>query len=135
MKKIILSVLAFFSLSLLARADVIVGLCESVEDSRQIFLCSVHAKTRADQQLNLSYQNALRRIAKQYEQSAMLADEYISLLRGSQRAWIKLRDANCELESFEIERGTQAYEVTVNSCIARMSRHRAGYLDKVAPDL
>jgi uncharacterized protein YecT (DUF1311 family) len=64
-----------------------------------------------------------------------LRDEYIQKIKESQRLWIKLRDADCALETFQIEIGPQAYETTLNNCIARMSDERSNYLEHIAPAL
>ncbi|MBU3057794.1 lysozyme inhibitor LprI family protein [Pseudomonas indica] len=122
------------TLSFCANAEVS-SPCDSIESSQQIFLCSEHVKKIADNRLNTSYQEALRRIKNQYKNSADLASEYLSLLKESQRAWLKVRDKNCELEAFEMERGTEAHITTTNNCIARMSKSRANYLDKISPDI
>ncbi len=61
--------------------------------------------------------------------------EYISLLRGAQREWIKLRDADCKLEAFEIEETKEAYQVTINNCMSRMSDDRTTYLNRIATDI
>lgn len=85
--------------------------------------------------MNSAYKAALDRIRHQYRQAPLTADQYISLLRGAQREWIKLRDADCKLEAFEIEETAEAYQVTINNCIARMSNDRAMYLERIAPDI
>lgn len=41
-----------------------------------------------------------------------IGKELTDKIKKSQRAWIILRDSNCEIESHEIETGTSAYEVT-----------------------
>lgn len=129
-------VLSFITaFSLYAFAESSNSSCDNVENSQQILLCSEHVKKTADNRLNTSYQEALRRIKKQYKNSAELAGEYLLLLKESQRAWLKVRDKNCELEAFEIEKGAEAHTTTTNNCIARMSKSRANYLDKISPGI
>lgn len=109
--------------------------CERIETSQQVAQCAEYKKDQSDKLLNLSYKATLDRIRHQYEKAPSLADQYISLLRGAQREWIKLRDADCKLEAFEIEETAEAYQVTINNCISRMSSDRASYLDRIAPDI
>lgn len=109
--------------------------CERVEASQQIAQCAEYRKDISDKLLNSAYKAALDRIRHQYKQAPLLADQYISLLRGAQREWIKLRDADCKLEAFEIEETAEAYQVTINNCLSRMSNDRADYLKHIAPDI
>lgn len=126
MKKIYPFVL--FLLTFPALSDTVENPCEKIEASQQIAQCAEYKKDQSDKHLNLSYKATLDRIKHQYEQSPALADQYISLLRGAQRKWIKLRDADCKLEAFEIEEPTEAHQTTINNCISRMSENRADYL-------
>jgi uncharacterized protein YecT (DUF1311 family) len=109
--------------------------CEKIEASQQIAQCTEYKKDQSDKALNLSYKAALDRIKYQYEKSPALADQYISLLRNAQREWIKLRDADCKLEAFEIEEITEAHQTTINNCISRISENRADYLKNIATDI
>lgn len=109
--------------------------CKEIVSSQQVFECSVYEKARADKALNNQYRNLLERVGIQYKSNRMLRDEYIQRIKKSQRLWIKLRDADCELEIYQIEVGTQAYEATLNYCIVRMSDERARYLERIAPNL
>uniref|UniRef100_A4XNH0 Lysozyme inhibitor LprI-like N-terminal domain-containing protein n=1 Tax=Ectopseudomonas mendocina (strain ymp) TaxID=399739 RepID=A4XNH0_ECTM1 len=118
-----------------ALSDAIQKSCEVIEDSQQVAQCAEYAKGQSDKLLNSAYRAALDRIRHQYRQAPLMADQYISLLRGAQREWIKLRDADCKLEAFEIEETAEAYQVTINNCLARMSNDRADYLKHIAPDI
>lgn len=109
--------------------------CERFEASQQIAQCAEYIKVISDQLLNSAYKATLDRIRHQYMQAPSLADQYISLLRGAQREWIKLRDADCKLEAFEIEETAEAYRVTIDNCLSRMSNDRAIYLKRIAPDI
>ncbi|WP_081001573.1 DUF1311 domain-containing protein [Pseudomonas chlororaphis] len=44
---------------------------------------------------------------------------------------MKYRDANCELEAFEVEVGRPAHITIVNNCVARMSEECTAYLNGV----
>jgi uncharacterized protein YecT (DUF1311 family) len=133
MKKEYLFLLLFFALP--ALSDTVRNPCERIEASQQVAQCAAYKKDQSDKLLNLSYKATLDRIRRQYGKAPSSADQYISLLRGAQREWIKLRDANCKLEAFEINEAAEAYQVTINNCISRMSDDRALYLNNIAPDI
>lgn len=109
--------------------------CEEIEASSQIALCAQYNKNQSDNLLNSTYKATLNRIRLQYQNSPLLADQYVSLLKAAQREWIDLRDADCKLEAFEIEETAEAYQVTIDNCIAKMSNDRANYLKHIAPDI
>lgn len=109
--------------------------CKTIASSQQVFECSIYEKTKADKDLNNQYRSLLERVSSQYESNQTLSKEYIGRIKHSQRLWIKLRDANCALETYQIEAGTQAYEATLNYCIARISGERSKYLERITPNL
>ena len=109
--------------------------CTEITTSQQIDKCSEVSKVAADSQLNTSYHQLMARLETQYRAEPDAGAAYTAKVKEAQRAWIKLRDANCPLEAFEIKPGTSAYVTTVNNCIARMSRERSVFLDKIAPDI
>ena len=109
--------------------------CSHVTSSLEMVPCSEAAKKAADAQLNVSYKQLMARLESDYRADPALSAEYAAKVKESQRAWLKLRDANCPLEAFEIEAGMPAHVFAVNSCIARMSRERSTYLDSIDPAL
>ncbi|MBK5526739.1 DUF1311 domain-containing protein [Pseudomonas sp. TH06] len=109
--------------------------CSHVTSSLEMVPCSEAAKKAADAQLNVSYKQLMTRLESDYRTDPALGAEYAAKVKESQRAWLKLRDANCPLEAFEIEVGKPAYVAVSNLCIARMSRERSAYLDKIVPVL
>ncbi|MFJ7796782.1 lysozyme inhibitor LprI family protein [Pseudomonas sp. NPDC096950] len=131
MKKILLMAALLFPVSVLAAQ---VG-CGETSTSQQVDVCAKLAKDAADADLNSSYKKLLNRVKTQYEADQNMGDSFMTKLKESQRAWLKLRDTNCALEAFEIEAGQPAYVTTVNNCIARMSMERSNYLNKTLPDL
>lgn len=133
MKKIYPVFLLFLAFP--ALSDTVGDPCGKIEISRQVAQCAEYKKDQSDKILNLSYKSALDRIRHQHGKALSLADQYISLLRGAQREWIKLRDADCKLEAFEIEETAEAYQVTINNCMSRMSVDRANYLSRIATDI
>tara|TARA_R110000868_G_scaffold408309_1_gene691147 strand:+ start:729 stop:1130 length:402 start_codon:yes stop_codon:yes gene_type:complete len=127
--------LALFFLAFPALSDAVENPCEKIELSQQVSQCAEYKKDQSDKTLNLSYKATLDRIKHQYKESQTLSEQYLFLLREAQRAWIKLRDADCKLEAFEIEENTEAYQTTINNCISKMSDNRTHYLKNIAPDI
>ncbi|MCP1442637.1 uncharacterized protein YecT (DUF1311 family)/TPR repeat protein [Pseudomonas sp. GGS8] len=109
--------------------------CNEITVNEQIDRCSDVVKNAADSQLNTSYHQLMARLETQYRAEPDTGTAYTTKVKEAQRVWIKLRDANCPLEAFEIKPGTSAYVATVNNCIARMSRERTVFLDSIAPDI
>lgn len=109
--------------------------CVKITNNQQIFECSQINKINADKNLNDQYKKLLGRVKNQYRSDQKIGKDLTDKIKKSQRAWIILRDSNCEVESHEIEVGTPAYEVTNNNCISRESIQRTEYLKKIAPDI
>ncbi|MGK9049679.1 DUF1311 domain-containing protein [Stutzerimonas chloritidismutans] len=130
-----ISLIFLFLFARTALSDDVNDPCKEIEASSQIALCAQYNKEQSDNLLNSSYKATLNRIRLQYKNSPLLADQYVSLLKKAQREWINLRDADCKLEAFEIEETAEAYQVTIDNCISRMSDDRADYLNRIAPDI
>lgn len=76
--------------------------------------CAAAELTAADALLNQSYQELLR----------VLPPERVELLREAQRAWIRFRDAECELQASEVRGGSM--EPMVHAlCLAQLTEERA----------
>lgn len=96
------------------------------------YLCIAQKNKIADEELNLEYQEALKRT--QAEEAALRVNwpqtELVTLFRESQRAWLKFRDAECKFI------GTSSTPspwqgVQVEECIFRMARDRIKYFKGV----
>lgn len=137
MKSVILVFLAALQLLTLqvAHSESSLNPCDILNNSHQVFMCSEHSKKQADHKLNESYNRLLRRVDTQYSPDPEIRISFISTIKKSQRAWIVLRDANCAVESFEIEADSEAHTTTINNCVARMSQERADYLDRISPQI
>lgn len=109
--------------------------CAEIATGQQVDKCSDVSKVAADSLLNTSYHQLMARLETQYQAEPDTGTAYMVKVKEAQRAWIKLRDASCPLEAFEVKPGTSAYVTTVNNCVARMSRGRSVYLDNIAPDI
>jgi len=93
------------------------------------YRCSDYSRNVADEDLNVAYKRLNDIISKDYRSMPDLGGKLKLNIKRSQVAWIKLRDANCAVEVFVIEPGTQAFETTKNHCLARESAERSRYLN------
>lgn len=120
--------------SLLAHAAFAQDACGDISTNSQSERCSVSAKAAADAQLNTSYQELLVRLEGGYQTDPVLAASQKATVQEAQRAWIKLRDTDCQIDALETEPGSSAHVAAVNNCIASMSRERSVFLDNIASD-
>ena len=107
--------------------------CANIENTQQIFKCSKLDYSRADRELNETYKNLIEEIKKEYKPSVGIGDSLIKKLITSQRTWIKLRDADCELKTFEIKEGTLAHETETNKCKTDLTKKRISLLLELRP--
>ena len=129
MKRIFVAIVFFSSFSY--GADV----CNYIDNSIQVGLCADNKKNEADKYLNEQYSNLMGKIKKEYINDVGLRDELITSVKASQRNWIKFRDSNCKLYSFQIDSNSPAYQTTINECIARMSESRGRELALISNDM
>lgn len=97
-------------------------------DGQGVYECSKKKSKDADMALNEAYRELNEKVSADYKVDPILGHKLESHIKKSQRAWLLLRDENCAIESFVTPSGTQAFETTVNNCIARESYLRANYL-------
>lgn len=98
--------------------------CNEIQSSDQVYLCSKQSMETSDKKLNQEYRELLKNVSAQYSSHEELKDEFIKKIKVSQRSWIDFRDKNCEVLSYQIDVGTQAYETSINSCKDRMTQER-----------
>ncbi len=100
------------------------GVCRDITNSDQIYLCSESKRNSADKYLNEQYLALLSKINAEYMNDNALKNEFTSNIKVSQRNWLKFRDSNCKLYSFQVDSKSPAYQTTFNECVARMSESR-----------
>ncbi|CNI32218.1 Uncharacterized protein conserved in bacteria [Yersinia frederiksenii] len=118
MKKILLPLLLF---PFIASADIE---CKNIQASNQIYICSKQSLEKSDANLNREYRKLLSAIDSEYGNHEDLKSEYINKIKSSQRAWVNFRDKNCEVFSYQIDVGTEAYETSINYCKDKMTQDR-----------
>lgn len=109
--------------------------CRDIKTSEQVYACSNIKKNEADEYLNKQYSGLLSKINSEYVNDDALRRELITNLKISQRDWIKFRDSNCKLYSFQIESDSPAHQTTINECVAKMSANRGKELAAFSNDL
>ncbi|MCC4107086.1 lysozyme inhibitor LprI family protein [Serratia ureilytica] len=129
MKRIIATFLLYSAFS--HGADV----CNDIKNSEQVNLCSESKKSDADTYLNKQYSGLLAKINTEYVNDDVLKKELLDNVKTSQRDWIKFRDSNCKLYSFQIESNSPAHQTAINECVARMSESRGKELAAFSNDI
>lgn len=91
--------------------------CDDARTQTDMTQCAAMAYARADSALNQTYQQVLQGIEPARKET----------LRAAQRAWIRMRDADCELENAEFEGGS-IHPMLFALCQAHATRLRTGQL-------
>ncbi|BBV30755.1 Uncharacterized protein conserved in bacteria [Citrobacter werkmanii] len=129
MKRALAIILLYSSFS--HSADV----CRNITTSDQVALCSESKKNSADKYLNEQYLMLLSKVNSAYVNDESLKQEFVNNIKTSQRDWIKFRDSNCKLYSFQIDNKSSAYQTTFNECVAKMSETRGKELAELSGNI
>ncbi|MBS0892732.1 DUF1311 domain-containing protein [Tatumella sp. JGM130] len=70
-----------------------------------------------------------------YINDESLKQALVNNIKTSQRDWIKFRDSDCKLYSFQIDNKSPAYQTTVNQCVAKMSETRGEELAELSGNM
>jgi len=80
--------------------------------------------------IRFRYETSDKRLNEVYKQLvAKLSGEERSILAEAQLGWIKLRDNNCEFETYR-SRGGTGHSGFLNECLDRMTKARTAELEK-----
>jgi len=129
MKRALAIILLYSSFS--HSADV----CRNITTSDQVSLCSKSKKDSADKYLNEQYSMLLSKVNSAYVNDESLKQEFVNNIKTSQRDWIKFRDSNCKLYSFQIDNKSLAYQTTFNECVTKMSETRGKELAELSGNI
>lgn len=129
MKRILVAFLFYSACS--HGADV----CSDIKNSEQVYFCAESKKNDADKYLNKQYSDLLAKVNSEYVNDDVLKKELVVNIKTSQRDWIKFRDSNCKLYSFQIDSNSSAHQSAINECIARMSESRGKELAAFSNDI
>jgi uncharacterized protein YecT (DUF1311 family) len=94
--------------------------CKNPKHTPEFNHCAELAYKEADKKLNVTYKKVM----------SELSDEDKQALVTIQRDWVKLRDAQCELETKETKKGTIWYQVNTG-CKTRMTVNRTSDLELI----
>lgn len=109
------------------------NVCEGQSSSAALLRCAERSKKEADKKLNDSYKMLLGRLLRQHDNSDF-SKGYAEKVRASQRLWIRQRDVDCQLKTFEVDPGSWADVVITDFCIVKLSNSRVEFLNSIAPD-
>ena len=106
--------------------------CENAMAQAEMTACAGQDFERADAELNALWRTTIAHAQSNDRSPDAGRTEYDqrseeTILRAGQRAWIALRDAQCEWEGMS-ERGGSLEPMIVNQCLARMTRARIAQL-------
>ncbi|MGQ3664589.1 lysozyme inhibitor LprI family protein [Citrobacter braakii] len=119
MKKIIMLALAVLVLSPLAQAD---------SSSELINYEKIkNAYSKADAELNSVYKQQIQEYKKEGAEFYGQSESRDIYLKKSQLAWIKMRDASCDYETYESKTGT-AFSSIYEKCLLDKTNERIEYL-------
>ncbi len=98
--------------------------CKEAVTDAEIQQCAAEDVERADRALNAAYGKAVKVLASRDDGRDPSEPSWLDALKVAQRAWIKFRDSECEMESYQAWGGT-LQPVFHASCLARLSEQRA----------
>lgn len=107
------------------------GSCEIVDD-QTVNHCLQRRMRDADKLLNQVYIDLHDEIATRLNTDPALISALKEHIKKSQRAWVRLRDENCAIETFIFLPGEQIFEAVKNDCLARETINRARYLNELS---
>lgn len=131
MKSILLA-LALLTTGAHADQETDMTACDAMENDQPTLECSVYSRNAAEKLLGENFQSLLDRLKSQYADSKVQLSDITAKLNTAQQAWLKLRDADCVVEAFPAAPGSQAFTISQNSCMARMSDERSEFLESLA---
>ena len=103
--------------------------CSDIQVSQQVGECISKQYEISDKNLNDTYKQVLKKIDEDYKVDPKLGGELRDLLKKAQLSWIKFRDSNCEMKSFEVENGKPAKSTLLNRCLMQMTQERISELN------
>src|SRR5690606_1705730 len=117
--------------SQLTAAQTAIDPCENITHSLPVLACAKSGWKTARGQMDESLDLLRKRINKTYAADPDLGAQLLEDVEHAQRYWAESVKADCDLEAFEIEEGTQAYRAAFFSCSTRRYEQRASYLNSL----
>ncbi|WP_053909960.1 lysozyme inhibitor LprI family protein [Pseudoalteromonas sp. SW0106-04] len=131
MKALYFAIMALITFSCAANPNNTKLPCEGATNSLELEQCIAQKKGESDQRLTNELRLLRKRIQMAYAAEAELGNTLIDQVEKTQLAWSDFKAQSCQLEAFEIEQGTSAYETVINNCKLRMNQTRIKALSQV----
>lgn len=106
--------------------------CDNVDDSKASLACSEYNKKTAQSELDASYKDLLNRAKTGLNGEPAKQTKIVELIKTAQEQWLKTRDADCAVETFEAKPGTPEFTTAQDDCLAQKSDERSEYLQTLA---
>jgi uncharacterized protein YecT (DUF1311 family) len=100
--------------------------CKNTMSQADMNECAAMDFSKADDQLNVVYKQAVKSQQDLDKQSAEINPDYVGALKAlkkAQRAWIDYRDGECEGEGYQAVGGTMQPQL-IDTCKAYMTNER-----------
>ncbi|SDH31170.1 Uncharacterized conserved protein YecT, DUF1311 family [Pseudomonas flavescens] len=104
------------------------GSCKAANAEPEMYECLNAELKKSDAELNTAYQSLLSRYEKNSAQSRSTAETQDIHLKHAQRAWIKMRDASCDFETYESKTGS-GFGAIHTACLLKQTQDRVEYLN------
>ncbi len=108
------------ALGLLFSGAVMAEECDNATTQMDMNQCAATDYQKADKELNLSYQQALKNAQP----------PQVSMLKKAQNAWISVRDSDCALVASATEGGS-VQPMIQSQCLADKTRERTAWLNSL----
>lgn len=102
--------------------------CTNPSESQQVLECAKAKAKINEAKLNEAYTALVKSIESSCPEDSRYCSETKKQLIASERLWIQLRQADCALETQQIEAGTAAFETARSLCLSDKAKQRTGYL-------
>ncbi len=117
MKRTLLAIALFAATLPAAHADT----CQDAEDQATLTRCAGQAYQKSDAELNRLFHEIRQRVGDDAEKR--------QLLRGSERAWIAFRDAECAFSASGVSGGS-VYPMIYDMCLDDLTKQRVRQLQQ-----
>ncbi|MDR6677900.1 lysozyme inhibitor LprI family protein [Pseudomonas oryzihabitans] len=102
--------------------------CTNPSESQQVLECANAKAKISETKLNEAYTALVKSIESSCPEGSRYCSETKKQLIASERLWIQLRQADCALETQQIEAGTAAFETARSLCLSDKAEQRTSYL-------
>ncbi|TMO44141.1 lysozyme inhibitor LprI family protein [Pseudoalteromonas ruthenica] len=131
MKALYFAIMALITFSCAANSSNTKLHCEDATNSLELEQCIAQKKDESEHRLTNKLRLLREQIQMAYAAEAELGNTLIDQVEKTQLAWSDFKAQSCQLEAFEIEQGTSAYDTAINNCELRMNQTRIKALSQI----